>query len=254
MKIITIAHNTFKEATRNKIFYLLIFFGVIFAGASKLLGILSVGEQTRILKDAGLSAISFFSAMIAIFTGINLIYKEIDKRTIFNILSKPVSRGTFITGKFVGLSFTLFNALWPMVVIFYVFLWLYTGEFDPKLLLYFSLLYIELLIINALSLLFSSFTTPILSTIFTISLYIIGHLTWTFNQFKHKLIEPVSKYLIYIVYYLVPNLDKFNIKNAVVLNKELSFVSLGLTVLYGALYIAGILCLTTWIFKRREFK
>ncbi len=254
MKMLTIAHNTFKEATRNKIYYLLIFFGIIFAGASKVLGILSIGENARILKDTGLAAISFFSAMIAIFTGINLIYKEIDKRTIFNILSKPVSRGTFITGKFIGLSFTIFNALWPMVLIFYVFLYLYTGEFDPKLLLYFCMLFFELLIINSLSLLFSSFTTPILSTIFTVCLYIIGHLTWTFNQFKGRLVEPVSKFLIHVVYYLVPNLDKFDIKNAVVMNKELSLTSLGLTVLYGILYISAILCLATWIFRRREFK
>ena len=163
-KLKAIALNTFKEAVRNKIFYLLIAFGVFFAMSSKLISLLTIGNETKVLKDVGLASIHFFSVLIAIFTGINLVYKEIEKKTIYNILSKPISRSSFIIGKFFGLAFTLLVALVSMAVIFFFFLFISTGELDTRVLIFFFLLYMELLIITAISLLFSSFSTPILST------------------------------------------------------------------------------------------
>ena len=111
MRIRAIALNTFKEATRNKIYYLLIFFGVFFVLSSKLVTILTLGDRVKVLKDLGLASINFFCVLIAIFTGIDLVYKEIEKKTVYNILSKPVSRSCFIIGKFFGLALTLFVAL-----------------------------------------------------------------------------------------------------------------------------------------------
>jgi ABC-type transport system involved in multi-copper enzyme maturation permease subunit len=249
-----IAVNTFRESARNKMFYLLVFFGILFALSSKLVSFLTIGDAMKVLKDTGLAAINFFCVLIAIFTGINLVYKEIEKKTVFNILSKPVSRDEFIIGKFLGLGLTMLTALGAMAVIFFAFVALSGGGFDWGILLYFFMLGLELLVITAISLLFSSFTTPILSFIFTVSLYLIGHIMWTFNEFKALLQVPAWKALLQVLYYLLPNLDKFNIKNEVVLGTALNPWTLVFSVLYALAYIAALLALTMLIFRKREFQ
>ncbi|MGE5343113.1 MAG: ABC transporter permease [Candidatus Omnitrophota bacterium] len=253
-KLKAIAFNTFKEAVRNKVFYLLVVLGVVTAVSSLIVSMLTIGDKEKVLKDVGLAAIDFFSVLIAIFTGINLVYKEIDKRTIYNMLSKPINRGTFIFGKFLGLALTLLIALSSMTVIFFAFLWLSTGQVDLKILIYFVLLYMELLIITAISLLFSSFSTPILSSIFTISLYLIGTVTWTFNEFKDQLQGTVQKVIASVFYYILPNLDKFNIKNDLVLNQPLDPYLIVNGIAYAVVYISALLVLTTVIFRTREFQ
>lgn len=254
MKLKAIAINTFKEAARNKIFYLLIVFGIVFAVGSKLASLLTLGDQIRVIKNIGLASINFFCVLIAIFTGINLVYKEIDKKTIFNILSKPISRMDFIVGKFFGLALTILVALLSMAVIFFLFLFFITGSFDWKMMIYFAFLYLELLIIISISLVFSSFSTPILSSIFTIILYLIGHVLWTFNEFKYKLVEPVTKVMAYLLYYLLPNFDKFNVREQVVMNMKVGSKLALYSVIYGFLYILAMLSLAVLIFRKREFK
>ncbi|MCK4890600.1 MAG: ABC transporter permease subunit, partial [Candidatus Aminicenantes bacterium] len=155
MKIKAIALNTFKEAVRNKIFYLLIFFGIFFSFSSKLISMLTIGDTLKILKDIGLASINFFSVMIAVFTGINLVYKEIEKKTVYFILSKPVERRDFILGKFLGLALTMFVALTIMISFFSIFILLFSGTFDPYIILYFIFLFTELLIVISISILFS---------------------------------------------------------------------------------------------------
>jgi ABC-type transport system involved in multi-copper enzyme maturation permease subunit len=254
MKLKAIALNTFKEAARNKVFYLLIVFGILSALSSQIVSMLTIGDQVKVLKDVGLASINFFSVLIAVFTGINLVYKEIDKKTIYNILSKPISRSVFIVGKFFGLAFTLLVALASMALIFLFFLYIATGEFAAGVLLYFLMLYMELLIITAISLLFSSFSTPILSSIFTISLYLIGQVLWTFNLFKDKLVNAFQRAIAYFFYYILPNLDKFNVKNEVVMKGGIDsyqFLNAGL---YAVAYITAVLILATLIFNRKEFQ
>jgi len=245
--------NTFKESARNKMFYLLVFFGILFALSSKLISFLTLGDSLKVLKDTGLAAINFFCVLIAIFTGINLVYKEIEKKTIFNILSKPVSRDHFIFGKFLGLALTMLVALTAMAVIFFLLVFLVGGGFDFKIVLYFFMLYLELLIIVAISLLFSSFSTPILSFIFTVSLYLIGHVMWTFNEFKSLLHSKLSLTFARVLYYILPNLDKFNIKNDVVLGLPLHTGTILFSILYAVVYILALLTVTVMIFRKREF-
>lgn len=254
MKLKVIALNTFKEAVRHKVFYLLIALGITTALSSQVISMLTIGDKVKVLKDVGLAAIDFFSVLIAVFTGINLVYKEIEKKTIYNILSKPISRSHFIIGKFLGLAVTLLLALAAMAAIFFIFLYLSTGTFDSGILLYFFLLYLELLIITAVSIVFSSFSTPILSSIFTISLYLIGQVTWTFNLFKDKLVTPAEKIIAYFFYYTLPNLEKFNIKNAVVMKVQLDSHLISNAVLYAFCYTGALLILAIIIFNKKEFK
>jgi ABC-type transport system involved in multi-copper enzyme maturation permease subunit len=254
MKLKAIALNTFKEAVRNKVFYLLIGLGVTSALSSWVISMLTIGDKEKVLKDVGLASIDFFSVLIAVFTGINLVYKEIDKKTIYNILSKPVARGSFILGKFLGLSLTLLVALVSMAAIFFLYLLISTGTLDPGLLAYFFLLYLELLIITSISLLFSSFSTPILSSIFTISLYLIGQVMWTFNLFKHHLTNPLEKITAYFFYYILPNLDKFNIKNEIVMKTPLDSYLIINSLLYAVCYTSALLIIAIIIFNKREFQ
>jgi len=254
MKLKAIALNTFKEAVRNKVFYLLIALGITTALSSWIVSLLTIGDKEKVLKDVGLAAIDFFSLLIAVFTGINLVYKEIDKKTIYNILSKPLSRSSFIVGKFLGLSLTLLVALAAMVIIFFLYLLISTGAMDFRILAYFFLLYLELLVITSISLLFSSFSTPILSSLFTISLYLIGQVMWTFNLFKHHLTNPLERILAYSFYYILPNLDKFNIKNDIVMKTQLDGYLIVNGILYAVCYISALLVLTIIIFNKREFK
>jgi ABC-type transport system involved in multi-copper enzyme maturation permease subunit len=254
MKIQAIVLNTLKEATRNKVFYLLIAVGLFFAISSRLISLLTIGDKTRIIYDLGLASINFFSVLVAIFTGINLIFKEIDKKTIFNILSKPISRVDFIIGKFLGLAYTLLIALGSMAIIFAIFLFITVGSVNSKIILYFVLMYFELLIITALALLFSSFSSPILSSIFTICLYLIGQVTWTFNLFKDKVSDIFSKTIAYLFYYLLPNLSKFNMKNMLVLDNPINYYEYLLTLGYGVFYVSALLALTIYIFQKRQFQ
>lgn len=246
--------NTFREAVRNKVFYLLVFLGILFALGSRIISLLTISDTVKVLKDSGLAAITFFAVLIAIFVGINLVYKEIEKKTIFNILSKPISRNQFIVGKFLGLALTLLVALAIMALIFLAFLLLQTGRIDLGILIYLGLLYLELLILTAISLLFSSFSTPILSSIFTISIFLIGHVTWTFNQFRDRLTQPLSKAVAHLFYYLLPNLEKFNVKDAVVMGQAIDGRHVLSCLLYALAYVLAILALAMVIFRRREFQ
>jgi ABC-type transport system involved in multi-copper enzyme maturation permease subunit len=254
MKLKAITINTFIEATRNKIFYLLIVFGVICALSSQIISYLVIEDSAKVIKDVGLASINFFSVLIAVFTGINLVYKEIDKKTIYNIISKPISRSSFIIGKFLGLATTLLIALISMFFIFFIFLFISTGQLEIRIFIYFLFLFMELLIVIAISVVFSSFSTPILSSIFTISLYLIGQVLWTFNQFKGDISSTFERALFYSFYYILPNLEKFNIKSQIVMNTNISAYHIWNSILYAVVYVGAVLILAILIFNQKEFK
>ncbi len=253
MKIKAIALNTFKEAIRNKIYYLLLLFAIIFSLASKGLSMLAVGDKDKIILDTAMASVSFFSVLIAIFTGVNLLFKETDKKTIFNILSKSINRTYFVLGKFLGLALTLGLALISMSVILIVMLKIYLGKIVLGVLLYFLALYCELLIITAISIVFSSFSTPILSTVFTILLYLLAHVTWTFNLFKEQIPVGVTRAFAYIIYFILPNFEKFNIGQTIVLGEKISIFYIMGMIFYTFCYIVALLLLAVKIFNKKEF-
>ncbi len=254
MKIKTIALNTFREAVRNKIFYLLIFFALFFIFSAKIIALLTVGDTDKIVVDIGLAAINFFSVLISIFTGINLVYKEIDKKTIFNILSKPVKRSEFLLGKFFGLALTTMLSLFLMASIFIGFLLVTSIEISWIFIIYFVYLFMELLIIISISILFSSFSTPILSFVFTTSIYLVGHVVWTLNQLKDRIIGGFAKTVFYLTYYAFPNLEKFNLKSSIMLGETPPVHQIFYTILYGIFFTIAIMSVSIFIFSKRDFK
>ena len=196
MKIKAIALNTFKEAMRDRILYLLLFIALISLVFSRLLALITVGDRLKIITDVGLASLSFFGALMAILMGTGLVYKEIDKKTIYTLLSKPIHRYQFLLGKFFGLILTLFVMLFLMSVIFIIILLLHSGKIQWGMLLAFAFIFLEMCLITSVAMLFSCFSTPILSSIFSLSFYLIGHVSWGMETLINKMPAGYRKNLV----------------------------------------------------------
>lgn len=254
MKIYAIAINTFKEVIRDKIFYSLVFFALLLLGASVLLSTLTVGEQTKIIEDLSLSGINIFGVIIAVFVGIGLVSKELEKKTIYTIISKPIRRYEFLVGKFLGLALTLLVYIAVMSLFFLLILLAYSHVWAGSLLMAVLLIYMELLVVTAAAVLFSTFSTPTLSATYTLAIYVIGHLTGDLKGLAAKTGETAAKTVLEIAYYVLPNLENFNIKGRVVHAVPVSWEYMCMACLYGLLYVAGLMMLSVIVFQRRNFK
>ena len=173
-QMLAIAKNTFREAIRDRILYGFLFFAVLLILFSVVLGQLSFNQQIRCTLDVGLAGISFFSVLIAIFLGITLLHKEIEKRTIYTVLSKPVSRATYLLGKFLGLAATMAVQIMLMVAVFLAVLLLMGGELTSGLFFALALIFVEVLLVISLALFFTSFSSPFLSGIFCLGIFAAG--------------------------------------------------------------------------------
>ncbi len=254
MKIFSIATNTFKEVIRDRIFYSLVFFAALILGASVLISTLTIGEQTKIIEDLSLGAINIFGVIISIFVGIGLVSKEIEKKTIYTIISKPIRRYEFLLGKYLGLAMTLLIYISLMTVCFMTVLYLYIGAVRWNLLLAVLFIYFELLVVTAVAMLFSTFSTPTLSATYTLAVYVIGHLIADLKGLAEKAPSELAKGLLNVLYYVLPNLGNFNIKGEVVHNVPIAFDRVAATAAYGVIYVFVLLLTASAVFQRRNFK
>jgi ABC-2 type transport system permease protein len=251
-RIWAIASNTFREAIRDRILYLLLVFALAFIAFAQILSLLTVGSEEKVIKDLGLASISLFGVLTSIFIGVSLVSKEIDRRTIYTIVAKPIHRYQFVLGKYCGLVLTLAVNTVVMTGWFYLIL-LAKGFADPRLLLAVYMIFLELLLITAVAIFFSSFSTPILSTLFALSVYLVGHLTWSLQLLQDRLAGAAGKWICRALYLGLPNLEIFNIKGEVVHHLAVS----GSLLLYATLYLAGygsvVLSAACLIFQRKDF-
>lgn len=253
MRIKAIAFNTFKEAIRDRILYLLLFFAAGSIIFSRLLAILTVGDRVKIIKDVGLASLSLFGTLMAILIGTGLVYKEIDKKTIFTLLSKPIHRWHFLLGKFFGLVLTLFVMTLLMSVIFLALLFFHTFQIETSIFIAIFFIFIELVLITAVAILFSCFSTPILSSLFSLSFYLIGHLSWSLEALVRKVKAGLPRTLLQVLYTLLPDLENFNFKTEVVHHLTVQPQYYLYSTLYGIFYTLFILALAVLVFKRRDF-
>jgi len=247
-----IASNTFREAIRDRILYLLLVFALLLMGLSQVLSLLTVGGEEKIIKDLGLASISLFGVLTAIFIGVALVSKEIERRTIYTIVSKPIHRHEFLLGKYFGLALTLFVNTSVMTLWFYLILFL-KGFADARLLLAIAMIFLELLLVTAFAILFSSFSTPILSTLFSLALYLVGHLTWSLTLLEERVKSPAGRGLCRILYWTLPNLEIFNIKGEVVHGAPVPVQILLWGFLYFFGYSGAVLALACLILRQRDF-
>jgi len=257
MRVVTIAIHTFKESVRQKVLYNLVAFALLLIGASILFGSISVGVEQIILITLGLSSISVFGLLIAIFIGIDLVSKEIEHRTIYNVLSKPVSRPEFILGKYLGLLLTLFVNTAIMTVGFYAALFYQKRALlldDLRFLgaVYFILL--ELAIVVGIAVVFSCISTPVLSAVYTFCLYVIGNFSANLRAFGQETQSALLGTVSDVLYYLLPNFGNFNVISQVAHAEKIpGYLWLGNS-LYALLYIATLLAMAVLIFEEREFR
>jgi ABC-type transport system involved in multi-copper enzyme maturation permease subunit len=253
MKIWAIAGITFKEAKRDRVLYLLFFFAALGIVASRVLALLTVGDRIKIIKDVGLASISLFGVLMAILIGTGLVYKEIDKKTIFTLLAKPLHRAEFILGKFLGLVLTLFVMTLAMSIIFLAIVFAHTFRIEGALLVAVAYIFLELVLITAVAVLFSSFSTPILSSLFALGFYLIGHLSWGLELILKKMPRGAGRVLVRALYTVLPDLENFNFKTEVVHGFAIPPAIYLSSFVYGLCYTVFILALAVLIFRRRDF-
>jgi len=256
-RIVTIALGAFKESVRERVLYNLIVFAFLMIGAAILLGSISVGVEQIILVNLGLGAISVFGLLIAIFIGIGLVSKEIERRTIYNILSKPVTRAEFILGKYAGLLLTLFVNTAIMTAGFYVALaiqekGLALHDFSLLIAVYFILL--QLAMVVGVAIFFSCISTSILSAVFTFCLFVIGNFSGDIRWFGQESGSPALEKMTAVLYYLLPNFGDFNVIDQVAHGVRIPGLLITANTCYALLYIAVLLSGAVLIFEEREFR
>ncbi len=253
-RVLAIALNTFRETIRNKILYVILAFALLVIGLCYFLANLSVGELTRIITDVGLASIHVFGVVMAVFLGISLVSHEVERKTVFLILSRPVPRWEFVVGKALGLSGTL--ALLTLIMASTLFLVhaAYEGSTEIGILIASAGIFLELVLLICLASLFSTFTTPVLSAMFTLSMFLIGHVSKDLLVFGRRSASAAVRWSASVLYYLLPDLSHFNYKNEVVYGKVRSFSILLMPAGYLVVYAGAVLLLACRIFSGKDFK
>jgi len=248
-----VALNTFRESVRDKVLVTLVAFAVLVMGSARVIQPLALGEEAKVIKDLGLSAITLFCVLISILMGGRIVYKEIEKRTIYIMLAKPVRRWEFILGKYLGLMAVLVVSLVVMTAAFYVILLILGIGAPLYLMLAVLMTFFELAILTAVAVLFSTFSTPITGAVFTFAVYFVGNLTRDLKLLAAMSPSVVVKVVSQFLYYVLPNFSNFNIRAEVVYGAALDPDALLLSGLYALVYTATLLLISAAIFNRKEF-
>jgi ABC-type transport system involved in multi-copper enzyme maturation permease subunit len=252
-----VAINTFREAVRDRVLYNLFFFALMMIGASILVGEISIGISRLVIINLGLSAISIFGLVMAIFIGVGLVHKEIEKRTLYTLLSKPVKRWEFLVGKFGGLLLTLTVNTALMTVGLGAALYYVSGNFlrtDVSILVAVYFILLELGLVTALALFFSCFSSPMLSTLFTLGLYVAGIFSADIRDIGLLTRSPVMQAAARAIYYVLPNFHNFNAITAAAHGELVPVSLIWQNTAYAALYVALVLVAASAVFSGRNLK
>jgi ABC-type transport system involved in multi-copper enzyme maturation permease subunit len=247
-----IALNTFREAIRDRVLYLILAFALILIAISQFVSRLTVGSEVKIVKDLGLTAISVFGLLTAVFVGVSLVFKEIERRTVYTLLAQPVRRWQFVCGKYIGLSLVLGSSvlLTGTAVLIAVAA---QGESPFGLIPAIVLGFVELELVAAFAILFSTFTNPILAAVGTVATYVAGHLSWSFDLLEKRMSGEAGRALCRTLHAVLPNLDRLNVKASAVHGVPLPHGYFVAAVAYGLFYALAVVVVACLVFERREF-
>lgn len=255
-RVFAIASNTFREAVRDRVLYNLIFFALLLVASAPLFGQISIGVERILLVNLSLTAVSIFGVVISIFVGISLVSKEIEKRTLYPVLARPVGRGEFILGKYFGLAGTLVVNTAAMAAGFYIALLLLTHAFtraDANILIAIYFLLLEFFVVIGLALLFSSFSSPLLSALFALGMFVAGTFSADLRAFAAMTHGP-QKWLAIVTSYIIPNLAPMNVITRVSHDQFIPAGLVGYNTLYALLYVVITVSGGALIFSRRNLK
>lgn len=252
MRILAVAMNTFRESVRDKVLYVLLLFAAVTILSSKALGYISVGQDIKIIVDISLASVSIFGALIAVFVGTNLVYKEVDKRTIYTILSRPLWRYEFILGKYFGLALLITVVTVVMTAISAIYVLTLGGNVGSTFFLAALLIYWKLLLVTALSVLLSTVTAPILGAIIVFSCYVLGHATGILVDLPNQLDGTVVQKVMTGIYYVIPNLSNFDIRAEAANGVEVAGAYIVWALAYGTMYTVLFLTLAALAFENKD--
>ena len=256
-RIAAIARNAFREAVRDRVLYNLVFFVLLLTGGAIFIGDLSAAQEAKIIVDMSLSAMLLFGVFISIFVGVGLVYKELERRTVYAIFAKPVGRGEFLVGKYFGLCLTLAVNIAVMGAGVSLALAYVRGGYDPLILSIWPaimLIFVELMIVVAVALLFSSFSSPALSALLTFGVFVIGHFSADMKLLAVSTGTTSAKIFFGALYYLLPNLSHYTVIAGAGHGQRPPLADIGGALLYAFVYIAVLLSASILIFNRRNFK
>jgi ABC-type transport system involved in multi-copper enzyme maturation permease subunit len=252
MRIIAVAHNTFRESVRDKALYVLLFFAATTILGSKAIGWISIGQDIKVMKDICLAAVLLFGVLIAIFVGTTLVHKEIDKRTLYTILARPMRRYEFILGKYLGLA----SLLALVTVVMTASAALYISALGGAIGLVFIeaavLIYCELLLITAFAILLSTLTSPILGALVLFSIFVLGNGTRILADLPQQFDNVPGTWALQSLYYVLPNLGNFNLLREAANGVPVSGAYVAWAVVYGAIYSAMLLAVAAAAFERKD--
>lgn len=264
-RIHIIASNTFREAVRDRVLYNILFLAIGLAAFSVLLGEWSVFDRTYVIKSVSLTVMSLSGLLISVFAGIGLVQKEIQRRTVLTLLAKPVYRGEFLAGKYLGLLAVVAVHVSLLACVLGLLLWLTGAAPDLPLLQAVYLVFWEMALVLAMAVLFSTFSSPLLSAMFTLGLYVAGHLSQQILEqvrFAYRM-SPAGSLMhehaslfagaASVLHWLLPGLYRFNVSSQVVHGMQLPFSYLVWNTLYAASFAALLLGVAGWWFGRRDF-
>jgi Cu-processing system permease protein len=252
-QVVAIAINTFKETIRDRVLAVIVIFALVMIAGGLWLGSISLGEQGRMMIDFGLVAVTGFGLIVAVFVAASLVRKEVEKRTVYVLFSKPVSRAGFIAGKFVGFCGTMAVVLAGMGLFLFLLVWVVAGQASGLLLMAVVMIYVQLLAIMAVTIFFSTLGSAILASVLGICVFVAGQLSQNVLALTRLGKNPLTEALSWLVYVIVPNLSAVDVKAGVVGEQTLAWGQIGLWTAYIACYVVVVLALAALVFRRKEF-
>lgn len=252
MKIFAVSVNTMREVIRDKVLYVILALGFISIFSIKLIAPLSLGEESRLIRDFGLTMISIIGILITIFVSTRLVYDEIQRKTIYTIIPKSVKRWEFIVGKYLGVGMAIFMIIVVLTLVFMGYIFVFGTAFTINILGAVLLQCVELLLVAALAILFSTFTSPIGSGIFTFAIYFIGHFTGDVLILGELTKSTMIKNLTAFFYYVLPNLSYFNVRPETVHNLPITLHYIIFSIAYGLAYIIILLSIAFLVFEKKD--
>ncbi|MBI4209275.1 MAG: ABC transporter permease subunit [Deltaproteobacteria bacterium] len=254
MRIQALLTNTVRQAIRDRILYSLLVFGILMILSSVVIGRLSLGEDVKIIKDFGLGCVSLFGVLIAIFVGVDLVYREVTSRTVYTLLSKPIRRWEFLLGEYLGLMLTVLMNVVVMALCLELIVGFRTGGIDLTLFSAIGLMVFEFMLIASIAIFFSTFLSRTLSTFMTLAVYVSGHMTHDLVDLGKQTESLWMERVALAIYYLLPDLEAFNIRSQVVEGVKIASADLWTSVAYGMLYLVGVFLIALKIFQHKDFR
>lgn len=251
-RVLTVAASTFRESIRNRTILAIGLLALAFVASALLLAELALDQRFRVIVDWGTLCVSAFGVGLAILLGVNQVHKEVRRKTLYVVLSRPIARWQYVAGKYLGLALTLLceaGALSAALILLLIL----DGHALPASLGYALLLaFFEMLLVAAFAVFFASFSSPYLSGLFALGAFVIGRSLPTLHQLIERVEWPALKASLKAGLAVLPDLSRLNLSTQAVHDLPIPPDAVYLPLLYGSAYLLLLLTLSAWIFSRRD--